>query len=63
MRPHLSPTVWAGFSDGFRSTLDPFKPAPEPLHDEMPGGLDEPGSAHESADRDGAGRHDLPVPV
>ena len=28
----LSPTDWSGFSDGFRSTLDPFKP-----HGELPG--------------------------
>jgi len=50
MRPHLSPTDWSGFSDGFRSALDPFKPAPDLHGNEIPTTFDDSGSASETAD-------------
>jgi hypothetical protein len=61
MRPHLSPTDWSGFSDGFRSALDPFKPVPDLRGNEVPTTFDDSGSASETADRAGAEREDVAV--
>jgi hypothetical protein len=57
----LSPTDRFGFSDGFRSTLDPFKPALEPHRNDIPGTFDDSGRALETADRDEAERENLTV--